>query len=168
MERFESLLRSDEGRQRLALDALRIYLGIGLVVRGALFISKPNLVTELLASHGFFWPMVVAHYVAIAHLAGGLMLALGFMTRLAALAQLPALLGAVLFVHLRDGLFTQGQGLELSALVFVMLAAVAVVGAGPLSIDARMAARDAEHEQERLDEDERAKHSGPAQPVRVH
>jgi uncharacterized membrane protein YphA (DoxX/SURF4 family) len=169
MESLESLLKSDAGRQRLALDALRIYLGVGLFVRGALFVAKPGLVTGLLTQHGFFWPMVVAHYVAIAHLAGGLLLLVGFMTRIAALAQLPALLGAVAFVHLRDGLFSQGQGLELSALVFVMLGMVALVGAGPLSLDARLAERE-RREAELAGEHQARAHADPAEPrpVGVH
>ena len=37
--------------------------------------------------------MIISHYVVMAHLAGGLMLAAGLLTRLAALVQLPVLVG---------------------------------------------------------------------------
>lgn len=120
----------------LGFDLLRIYLGIGLFVRGALFVAEPGLVTSYLHVD-WFWPVAIAHYVALAHLAGGLMLAAGFYTRLAAGIQLPALVGAVFFVHLDEGLFTsdRNQSLELSALVLVMLLVYTVFGAGPFSVD---------------------------------
>ncbi len=133
------LLRSDQGKQRLAFDVLRIYLGVGLFVRGVLFVGSPELLDQMLRSHQFVLPVLLQHYIVLAHLAGGLLLALGLLTRLAAVFQLPALLGALLLVHLHDGLFAAGQALELSALVFVMLVAFAVAGAGPLSLDAHLA-----------------------------
>ena len=41
--------------------------------------------------HGWFLPYAVVHFVAIAHLCGGLMLALGLLTRVAAAIQVPIL-----------------------------------------------------------------------------
>ncbi len=141
MQRFRRLFEDEAERQRVALDGLRIYLGVALVVRGALFIAEPRLVARLVEEHGFFWPMVIAHVVALAHLGGGLLLALGLETRVAAAVQVPALVGALVFIHLREGLFSQGQGLELSALVLVMLGAILIAGGGPISLDAWMASR---------------------------
>jgi putative oxidoreductase len=70
-----------------------------------------------------------------AHLAGGALLALGLITRTAAIVQIPALIGAVFFVHLREGLFRTGQSLELSSLVLFLLCVFAVFGGGRLSLD---------------------------------
>jgi uncharacterized membrane protein YphA (DoxX/SURF4 family) len=63
------------------------------------------------------------------------MMAFGILTRLGALIQIPNLVGAVLFVHMREGLFTEGQTLEFSLLVLFLLTLISVVGAGRLSID---------------------------------
>jgi len=63
------------------------------------------------------------------------MLIVGIATRLAALAQLPALVGAVALVHWKEGLFAPGQSLELAALVTFLLAVIAVFGGGRLSVD---------------------------------
>ncbi len=120
----------------LGFDLVRAYLGIGLFVRGVLFVSQPDLVQNYLDSQDdWFIPYAVAHYVAIAHLGGGVLLAVGLATRLAALIQLPVLFGAVFLIH-TDGLLTAGQSLEFSALVLMLLFVYLGVGAGPLSVDA--------------------------------
>lgn len=85
--------------------------------------------------------MAAVHYVALAHLVGGLMLAAGLLTRLAALAQLPILFVATFFLHLQEGLLSTSQSLELSALVLVLLIVYSLWGAGPYSLDAQMLAK---------------------------
>jgi putative oxidoreductase len=127
------------------LDVIRIYLGVGLTVRGALFIGQPEVLLNFIKrSDSWFLPLAASQYVVAAHLCGGILLALGLGTRLAAAVQVPPLLGAVLFVHLHDGLLTAGQSLEFAALVLAMLAAFTVFGSGHLSLDAYLAKRNAE------------------------
>lgn len=121
----------------LGFDLVRAYLGVGLFVRGVLFVSRPELVLGYMSStDSWFVPYAIAHYVAIAHLGGGVLLAVGLATRLAAVAQLPVLIGAVFMVHSTESLLTAGQSLEFSALVLMLLVVYLVVGAGPLSVDA--------------------------------
>jgi uncharacterized membrane protein YphA (DoxX/SURF4 family) len=135
------------------MDLIRIYLGIGLMVRGALFISRPDILVEFLKrTHSWFVPLAAAQYVVAAHLCGGILLALGLGTRVAAAVQIPPLLGAVLFVHIGEGLLTAGQSLEFAALVLVMLIAFSVFGAGRVSLDAWLPKRNAELQGVRLDE----------------
>jgi putative oxidoreductase len=119
-------------------ELVRIYLGLGLLAKGIQFVADGDFVASMLVKNGQLDAMsaAVAHYIPIAHLAGGLLLAIGLFTRLAALIQLPVLAGAVLFVHLPEGLFTRGQTLEFALLVFFLLALFAVYGGGPLSVDA--------------------------------
>jgi len=129
----------------VGLDVIRIYLGIGLMVRGALFISHPEALMEFLKrTHSWFVPLAVSQYVVAAHLCGGILLALGLGTRLAAAVQIPPLLGAVLFVHAHEGLLTAGQSLEFAALVLAMLSAFTVFGAGRVSLDSWLPKRNAE------------------------
>jgi len=129
----------------IGLDLIRIYLGIGLTVRGALFISRPEVLLDLLKqTHSWFVPLAAAQYIIAAHLCGGILLALGLGTRFSAAVQIPPLLGAVLFVHWNEGLLTAGQSLEFAALVLVMLAAFTVFGAGHISLDAWLPKRNAE------------------------
>lgn len=120
-------------------DLIRMYLGIALFVRGGMFIADPNRLTSLLTkSDGWFWTAAMGHYVAMAHIGGGIMLAFGVGTRIAAAVQLPVLIGAVLFVHWQDGLLAAGQSLELAGLVLFLLTIYAAFGAGPLSVDQRL------------------------------
>jgi putative oxidoreductase len=121
----------------LGFDLVRAYLGIGLFIRGVLFVSRPELVLNYLSTtDSWFVPYAIAHYVALAHLGGGVLLAIGLATRLAALVQLPVLFGAVFLVHSGESLLTSGQSLEFSALVLMLLLVYLAVGAGPLSVDA--------------------------------
>ncbi len=123
----------------VAFDLLRIYLGIGLFARGGLFLAHPEALLAMISKSGnWFWPLTIAHYVAAAHLVGGIMLALGLYTRLAAAAQVPILAGAVFVTHWSEGLLREGQGLEFAGLVFFMLTVFTVFGSGPLSLDARL------------------------------
>lgn len=57
----------------------------------------------------------------IAHLCGGAFLAIGLLTRLSALLQIPVLAGAVFLIHWHEGLFSLGQSLEFSSLVLFLL-----------------------------------------------
>ncbi|NUP14083.1 MAG: DoxX family protein [Polyangiaceae bacterium] len=124
------------GRHRdIALDLIRVFLGIALLVRGALLLDNPAAFGEYASRVHWFVPYALAHYVGIAHLSGGFLLAIGLVTRLSAGVQLPALFGAVFLVHMREGLLAEGQSLELSALVLFSLLVITVFGAGRLSLD---------------------------------
>ncbi len=148
MYRYASLLTKFHNPS-LALDVIRIYLGVALGVRGVIFILDSAILTELVADpdRDWFMPAMVMHYVVLAHVAGGILLALGFLTRIAALVQIPVLVGAVFIVHLKEGLLIRGQSLELSALILFLLIVVFVFGPGKVSLDfliTQQAARQAE------------------------
>ena len=134
MPQFIEWVRSN---QDLALDVVRIYLGIALFVRGVLILTDSGAFLEGVGADldQLFIPAAAMIYVAIAHLFGGALLAIGLVTRIAAIVQLPILVGAVFFVHIQDGLLTAGQSLELAALVLFLLAVITVFGAGRLSAD---------------------------------
>lgn len=121
------------------LDCVRIYLGLGLFARGLLLITNtsPGFFVDLMQRSGQSWIETGAlmHYVMLAHFAGGLLLTIGFLTRIAAAVQIPILFGAVFFIHRPDGLFSLGQSLEFSALVLFLLVTFTIAGAGKLSLD---------------------------------
>ena len=121
------------------LDCIRIYLGLGLLARGLLLITNtsPGYFVDLFDRAGVSWLTAgfLLHYVMLVHFVGGLLLTIGFLTRLAAAAQLPILAGAVFIVHRQDGLFAMGQSLEFSALVLFLLLVFTIAGAGKLSLD---------------------------------
>lgn len=124
-----------DANRDLALDVVRLYLGLGLLVRGIAFLAEPATYTALLPgeTEGALASFSLAHYVGLAHLAGGLMLALGLLTRVAAAFQIPILLGAAFWVHLPEGVLS--QSFAFSALVLVLLGVVLVWGGGRWSLD---------------------------------
>ncbi|HKB56673.1 MAG TPA: DoxX family protein, partial [Lacunisphaera sp.] len=127
-----------DAHPKVWLDCVRIYLGLGLFIRGLFIITntRAEFIADLLKRMEYPWvvTVVLLHYIAMAHLVGGLMLTVGLLTRIGAWVQIPILAGA-LFVHRNEGLMSGGQSLEFSALVFFLLVIFAFSGAGPLSVD---------------------------------
>ena len=138
MEMLRRFINWAEAHPKVWLDCVRIYLGLGLFIRGLFIITntRAEFVAELLKRMDYPWLVTVAllHYISLAHLIGGLMLTAGLLTRIAAWVQIPILAGA-LFIHRGEGLMSGGQSLEFSALVFFLLVIFALSGAGPMSVD---------------------------------
>lgn len=126
-----------EGQRDLCFDLLRIYLGAGLFVKGILFLTDMTGLSEMLMQSGRFQPFtfLLSHYIPLAHIGGGFMMAIGLWTRTAILVNIPVLFGAVFFVYFEKGLFTQNQGLEFTALVFFLLIVLLIWGPGRWSVD---------------------------------
>ena len=139
MQKLSAFIPWAESRRELWLDCVRIYLGLGLFARGLLLITNTNVgyFIDLIERSNQPWIAtgLALHYVMLAHLVGGLMLTIGFLTRIAALVQIPILVGAVFIVHRSEGLLVIGQSLEFSALVLFLLVVLLVSGAGRLSLD---------------------------------
>lgn len=128
-------LWTQENRE-IAIEMLRIYLGIALVIKGFQFITNPQQAAEYMQMTNLpFFEFLSIHIVAMVHIAGGFLLAIGLLSRIAALMQVPILFGAIFFVHFQQGLFTKEQNLELVILVFFLLLVFVVYGGGRLSVD---------------------------------
>ncbi len=137
IELFSDLRKWLNSHRYLFFDLVRIYLGIGLFVKGLQFIWNTEFLADVMerSDHLDFAQTAVMHYIPLAHLGGGALMAVGLLTRTSALFQIPILLGAAFVVYLPEGLFTYGQDFEFTTLVLFLLILVALHGAGPLSID---------------------------------
>lgn len=132
MKRFTEMLNWLDAHRDYTYTFMRIYLGIALFLRGLILLSDPSAITTLAGAQQVY---MMYSYIIAGHLIGGLLLALGFMTRLAALLQIPILAGAVFFIHLQQGLMTVGQSLELASLVLALLIIFFLFGSGLYAID---------------------------------
>ncbi|MFN4110847.1 MAG: DoxX family protein [Ignavibacteria bacterium] len=121
-----------EERKTLAYSLIRIFIGVALFIRGFLFVSDPATVTRIAGNEQNFYLFA---YLTIGHLIGGFLLAIGYFTRLASLIQIPILLGAVFVIHIKQGLLSSGQSLEISVLVLFLLIIFFLFGSGELSIE---------------------------------
>lgn len=119
----------------LGLDLVRVYLGVALAAKGVSLVAQGRDLFERAASSIGVGQGLLSHYVILAHLGGGILLAVGIGTRFAAAVQVPALVGAVMFIHVREGLFASTMGLQLTLLVLFLLLVFSVFGSGRLSID---------------------------------
>src|SRR3954469_15998252 len=83
-------------------DLIRIYLGVGLAVRGVLFLMDPSWLGNILPKSGV--PEFAPRLIALGHLAGGALLGVGLFTRIAAAVQVLPVLGAVVLLHSSEDL----------------------------------------------------------------
>ena len=141
MDGWKRLTAWIEGHRGDLFDVMRIYLGIGLFVKRIQFITDIDFLLNVLRQSATiefkFRPVetFVAHYVAMAHLAGGLLLAAGVMTRISAFFQLPILVGAVFFVRADTDLLAHNTHFDFTALVLFLLLLIFIHGGGRLSVD---------------------------------
>ena len=78
---------------------------------------------------------IAAPAVAVLELAGGVALILGILTRIVALLLALDMLGALFLVHASAGVFASTGGYELVLLLAAAALAVALTGAGRISVD---------------------------------
>jgi len=138
MKSLKEIIKWVTGHEDVFIDFIRIYLGIGLFIKAIYFIMNKDYLLQLVSDAGdlSIAPTLIAHYVIMAHLGGGVLLALGLLTRIAAAVQIPALIGAVFQIFLPNMLAVeQRQNLEFSALVLVLLILFAIFGSGRFSVD---------------------------------
>lgn len=133
---------------------LRIVLGAILVMHGyaAVMTFTPRGVAALVMRMGFppWTAMALAWYLIIVHTVGGALIVIGLWTRLAAVLNLPVMLSAVALLHWPQGFFMRAAvadgrasvvGYEFALLVLAGTLAVALIGAGPFSLDGRRPGR---------------------------
>ena len=120
----------------LAVDVLRIYLGIGFFLKGLAFMLNEHQIQLFMQQADLqVLPFFTIHYIIAAHIGGGILLVFGLLTRLAALAQIPILCGAILFVNQTFEMFGTNQALEYLLLLLFLMVLFVVYGSGRISVD---------------------------------
>ena len=136
MTTIESIENWGDRHHPAWLDIIRIALGLLLLFKGMSFIGDTSYLSTLVEGlHFNAWTFVAVHYVAFAHLAGGLMIALGCLTRLAAAFQVPILFVAVFFTNISNGFTFVNSEFWLSIVVLFLLCLFWLIGSGKFSFD---------------------------------
>ena len=118
---------------------LRLILGIVYIMHAYLALVLNGLAGTIAynVKAGIPFPEIAAWYLILAHGLGGILLVLGIYTRWAALANVPAMLGAIVFVHLKNGFWAHQKpeaGYEYVLVLLVATVAAAMIGGGALSL----------------------------------
>jgi len=115
------------------LDLLRIALGVFLLYKGLYFMGNTQMLMELFKPfQNMVGGMILVHYVAPAHLIGGLLIIFGLLTRWAVIGQLPIIFGAVLINFIGD---MNANNLILSLVVLLLCVFFLFYGSGKNSAD---------------------------------
>ena len=117
---------------------LRVALGITLAIRGIYYITTIQPLYSLIKESRlgeFNINMPLAMFVSWVHTLGGTFIILGLLTRVSAWAQIPIVLGAIIFVNLNGSLSRSFPELLLSVIVLILLFIFALAGGGKVSMD---------------------------------
>ena len=120
--------------QPLGLLILRLALGAIMIAHGWQKIADHmHGITGMIHQLGL--PTFMAYVVVATELGGGILIVVGFLTRLAALAIFVDMVVAILKVHLPHGLFSSNGGFEFPLACAAIAFSLIWSGAGPIAID---------------------------------
>jgi putative oxidoreductase len=119
------------------IAALRITVGAIFLVHGwqKIYTLGFHGVAGFFGNIGIPLPLVSAVVVTLVEFLGGIALILGFATRWASLLLAFDMLGAIFFVHWKNGFYMSHSGYEYALTLLAACVALALNGAGALGID---------------------------------
>jgi putative oxidoreductase len=117
----------------LPIDLLRVALGIFLFMKGIFFITNIQYLADLISPiDKIGGGMFLIHYIAPAHMVGGIMIVFGLLTRWAIIAQLPILVAAVIINFMGE---MHSQNLLLALITLAICVFFLFYGSGKHSAD---------------------------------
>ena len=136
---MNAIIRFEEWGDRhhpLWTDFLRILLGMILILKGFVLAEHETVITNLLLEHHLqYISFMAAQYIILLHICGGVLIALGILTRFSSLMNLPILIAAVFFINIPKGLLPLNTELFLSIVVLLLLMIFSIIGDGKLSAE---------------------------------
>jgi uncharacterized membrane protein YphA (DoxX/SURF4 family) len=133
MPTIKSLNKWANAHTYYPLDLLRIALGVFLFIKGINFIGNSQILVDLIKPvQNLAGAMIVIHYVAPAHLIGGLLISFGLLTRWSVTAQLPLLIGAV-FINFMGEMNV--SNLIIACVILLLCVFFLFYGSGKHSVD---------------------------------
>jgi putative oxidoreductase len=125
--------------QAVGIALVRWMVAVVFLVHGSqkLFVFGFGGVTNFFSHGGIPLPAVSAVVVTLVEFLGGLALLLGLGTRIAAALIAIDMLGAIVFVHGKNG-FTLPNGYEYALTLLVVNVALAIAGPGAFALDNRL------------------------------
>lgn len=117
----------------IGLDVLRIALGIFLFWKGIEFAGQTKELAQLIAPNdNDATPLILAHYIAMCHFSGGILVVFGLLTRLSLVFLYPILIGAVI-INFTGEMDTLALVQAIAALLLATF--FLIIGSGKHSVD---------------------------------
>jgi putative oxidoreductase len=133
MNNVKSLNKWANAHTYLPVDLLRMALGVFLFMKGVYFISNIQYLVDLISPiDKIGGGMFLLHYIAPAHLVGGILIFFGLLTRWAIIAQLPILICAIIINFMGN---MHQQNLLLALLSLGVCVFFLIYGSGKNSAD---------------------------------
>ena len=114
---------------------LRAILGVCLFAKGISFLSNSLSLQQLLAGSSLENYPLLPQLITWANLLGGVLIVMGLFTRTACLIQIPILLGAIIFVHFKRGMYAVDTDLNFTIIILLLLFVFFIEGGGRISLD---------------------------------
>jgi putative oxidoreductase len=117
------------------LALFRVALGATLLLRGVAFLNDPLKLATLISDNGLGnYQDLLTNTIPWIHIGGGFLIIVGLFTRFASFIQIPVILGAIIFVTSKRGLFKAETDFSLSIIILLLAIVFMVEGSGPLSL----------------------------------
>ena len=120
-----------------ALLVIRVVLGIIMLYHGWPKLTNFGGTIEAFTGMGVPIPPLAATFATVAEVGGGLLLLLGVLTDVAGLFVAIDMLGAITFVHAKNGFAVMDGGVEWPLALLAMALGVALAGPGRFSVGGR-------------------------------
>ena len=119
------------------IDILRVVLGIIFIIKGVALIEHREQVVMMMEKSNIdlFTFSLSSQYVIAFDLAGGLFIAIGLLTRIIVLFQLPIVILSIVFINYHQNLFALNSELGYLVLILALVIFFLFYGSGPISVD---------------------------------
>lgn len=114
---------------------LRVILGLCLFAKGISFLNNSLSLQQLLAGSSLENYPLLPQLITWVNLLGGVLIVMGLFTRTVCLIQIPILLGAIIFVHFKKGMYAVDGDLNFTIIILLLLFVFFIEGGGRISLD---------------------------------
>ena len=120
------------------LDIVRFALGVFLLLKGFAFMENSAYLKDTIEDQSIVyissgWLMTLVYYVTFAHLGGGVLIAMGTLTRFACIMQIPIVVAAIFLTDVFQSVINTMVLPSVIALILMVL--FTIIGSGPISLD---------------------------------
>lgn len=133
---IDKLNKWANARTNIVFDLLRIMTGLFFFLKGMQFMAQTEMVMDLIRPlDNGLGLIIISHYIAFAHLAGGIFIIFGLLTRISCSVQLPIVASAVM---INFTIAMNGENLIQASLALLMVLFFIIYGSGRHSVDYSM------------------------------